>query len=76
MAELCSFFFFSGSTFSARALDGSQDIIRNIPVESKQMTDYFFRRVQAMSQEALFWANGRESRKKSLGKKVPRKMIF
>ena len=51
MAELCSFyckFIFS------KASCGSHDIIQNIPLESKQITVFFFRRVKAVSQEAFF----------------------
>ena len=50
MAELCNFCW--ESIFS-KASCGSQDIIQNIPLESKQMTDYCFRRVKAVSQEAF-----------------------
>ena len=39
MAELCSFLW--KSIFS-KASWGSQDVIENIPLESKQMTDYCF----------------------------------
>ena len=51
MTKLCSFrckYIFS------KASVGSQDIIQNIPLESKQMTNYCFRRVNAVGQEAFF----------------------
>ena len=51
MPELCSFCW--NSIFS-KASGGSQDITRNIPLELKQMTDYCFRRVKTVSQEAFF----------------------
>ena len=38
---------FAGSPFSA-------SIIQNIPLESKQITDYCFRRVKAVNQETFF----------------------
>ena len=56
MAELFSFCW--KSIFS-KASCGSEDIIQNIPLESKLVIDYCFRRVKAVSQEAFFLANGR-----------------
>ena len=55
MAELCSFCW--KSIFS-KVSCGSEDIIQNIPLESKQMTDYCFKKVKAVSQGG-FLANGR-----------------
>ena len=52
MAELCSFYW--KSIFS-KVSYGSQDIIQNIPLESKQMTDECFRRVKAVNQEMFFF---------------------
>ena len=52
MAEFCSFYW--KSIFS-KASCGSQDIIQNIPLESKQMIIYCFRRVKAVKQEVFFF---------------------
>ena len=51
MAELCGFCW--KSIFS-KVSCGSEDIIQNIPLESKQMTDYCFKKVKAVSQ-GVFW---------------------
>ena len=50
ISELCSFCW--KSIFSKISC-GSQDIIRNIPLELKQMTDYCVSRVKAVSQVAI-----------------------
>ena len=57
MAELCSFcwkFIFSKVSYS------SHDIIQNSSLEIKQMSDYCLRRVEAVSQDGVFFlADGR-----------------
>ena len=59
MAELCNFYWYVCKTIFSKTSCGSQDIIHNIPLDSKQMTDYCFRRVKTISQEVCFWRNGR-----------------
>ena len=51
MAELFSFCW--KSIFS-KVSCGSQDIIQNVSLEMKQMSDYCLRRVKAVSQEGFF----------------------
>ena len=51
---LCASFCWK-SIFSKDSCD-SQDIIEDIPFESKQLTGYCFRRIKEVSHETFFWA--------------------